>query len=78
MTVIEMETLSAIKNACHEYTKSKKIDWEKRRYEIAKDVLTSVMNDDTMNYIEKISLSVKMADMLISELKKNKEQIKIG
>lgn len=78
MTVIEMETLNAIKNACHEYTKSKKIDWEKRRYEIAKDVLTSVINDDTTSNIEKISFSVKMADALIYELKKNKEQIKIG
>lgn len=35
MTQIELETMTAIKNAARKYT-SHEIDWEQRRYEIAK------------------------------------------
>lgn len=50
------------------------IDWEQRRYEIAKaaiqGLLSNSINDDTIeNYV---NVSVKIADSLIEELKKGK------
>lgn len=48
------------------------IDWEQRRYEIAKEAIQGLLsnstNDDTIeNYV---NVSVKIADALIEELKK--------
>ena len=55
-----------------------KIDWEKRRYEIAKDVMNGVLFSPTMNEVshdlnfEDIAVfSVGFADALIKELKRN-------
>lgn len=38
MTNIELQTLNAVKAAAREYI-SREIDWEQRRYEIAKEML---------------------------------------
>lgn len=49
------------------------IDWEQRRYEIAKDVLCSIVpigNWNTSGGNTKTRFAVSMADALIAELKK--------
>ncbi|WP_065218054.1 MULTISPECIES: hypothetical protein [Butyricimonas] len=46
----------------------KAIDWEQRRYEIAKDVLTACV--DPFHYIDKdVSRAIQCADELIKQLK---------
>lgn len=55
-----------------EKSETKKIDWERRRYEIAKDVLaasfaTPMGNVSIQSYIRDC---VQIADLLIEELKK--------
>ena len=58
----------------------KEIDWEQRRYEIAKDVLNAILqlssptmeaNDTNMTVMAyNVRFSVKYSDALIEELKK--------
>lgn len=65
MTRIEMETLALIKAACRKFIaieQDKEIDWEQRRYEIAKECYA---RQDVS--AEK---AVMWADRLIEELKK--------
>lgn len=71
MTNIEFETLCALKSAAWKYTKETGIDWEQRRYEIAKDVLcgrlaagSSITDKD-----EFAETCVGYADLLIKYLK---------
>lgn len=48
----------------------KTIDWEQRRYEIAKEVLPSILNKTElckMNFA--VSISIECADILIRRLK---------
>lgn len=86
MTVIEQDTMHAIQSACRKYTKEKKeIDWEQRRYEIAKDMFTATFfggNNGGPRYWEQQNLvdkremaacAVRYADALIEELKKKGE-----
>lgn len=54
----------------------KAIDWEQRRYEIAKDVLTGIIAEesipgcDPFHYIDKdVSRAIEYADELIKHLK---------
>lgn len=48
----------------------KTIDWEQRRYEIAKEVLPSILNKMEINKINTaVSLSVNCANILIRRLK---------
>ena len=61
-------------------TKQETINWEQRRYEIAKDVLNAILqlpsptiaaHDTDMTVMEyNVRLSVKYSDALIEELKK--------
>lgn len=44
MTNIEMETLALAKTALRKHI-ADEIDWEQRRYEIAKDVMASMMSE---------------------------------
>ena len=48
----------------------KEIDWEQRRYEIAKDVLSTLVSDPNLADCEIPSAAVYYADALIKELKK--------
>lgn len=49
------------------------IDWEQRRYEIAKDVFCNHMLDSQVPTTEsKVQIAVELADKLIEELKKKK------
>lgn len=54
------------------------IDWEARRYEIAKDILATShiaqqIGKYGYNYEEEVKEAVRMADLLIAELKKKGE-----
>lgn len=68
MTRIEIETMELIKAACREYINNQRegIDWEARRYEIARDLYANNRDASAEN-------CVKWADELIKELKKKKE-----
>ena len=57
----------------------KTIDWEQRRYEIAKDMMTSAEqhNNDTTgfkNTMAQAQYAIECADALITELKKGDKQ----
>lgn len=49
-----------------------KIDWEQRRYEIAKDALAALLSNPTIEgvYASYSKVAVDCADALIEELKK--------
>lgn len=53
-------------------TKQETIDWEQRRYEIAKDALAALLSNPTIRreYIPYSKVAVDYADALIEELKK--------
>lgn len=90
MTLLEQDFLEAATRFCKEHRikdnhNIKEIDWEQRRYEIAKDAMIMIMSDEKLSsqilYTcildkDKGSLSnisqtaVMLADILIKELKK--------
>lgn len=73
MTNIELETLNAVKTACRRYLdENKSIDWEQRRYEIARDLFVANRLRSTSNVLLycHAELAVRDASMLIEELKK--------
>jgi len=80
LTNIEVETLSAIKAAARKFA-NETIDWEQRRFEVAKDVLPSILSKKYMKdngYIydneSAVKESVKIADLLINELRNKKTE----
>lgn len=74
MTKIEMEAMEAVIGIRKEMAKANEIDWEQRRYEIAKDLYPIACHD--MNPSESkeapAKAAVELADILIAELKKKK------
>lgn len=75
MTQLEQNFLEAATRFCRDhYTRDnhdvKEIDWEQRRYEIAKDVLSTLVSDPIIADCEIPSKAVRYADALIKELKK--------
>ena len=72
MTNIELQTMSAVKSAAMKYVNKKDgIDWEQRRYEIAKDVLAAIVSNSVHYASNKqtyIDISVDYADLLIKKL----------
>ena len=75
MTQLEQNFLEAATRFCRDhYTRDnhdvKEIDWEQRRYEIAKDVLSTLVSDPIIADCEIPSEAVRYADALIKELKK--------
>lgn len=75
MTQLEQTFLEAATRFCRDhYTRDnhdvKEIDWEQRRYEIAKDVLSTLVSDPILADCEIPSEAVRYADALIKELKK--------
>lgn len=71
MTQIELETMTPVKNAARKYAQEG-IDWEQRRYEIAKDVLQSLMQmrfDVGYTLPQRVNLAIAYADELIKQLK---------
>lgn len=90
MTLLEQDFLEAATRFCKDYyvkddSNIKEIDWEQRRYEIAKDAMIMIISDEKLSFQalytcildkDKGSLSnisqtaVMLADILIKELKK--------
>ena len=75
MTQLEQTFLEAATRFCRDhYTKDnnnvKEIDWEQRRYEIAKSVLPTLIPSHDWSYEQMPVMAIKFADTLIEELKK--------
>lgn len=74
MTQVEIEAFSAIKGIRKELAQANQIDWEQRRYEIAKDMLCEVFNDSSFlarrHIPEAAREAVEFADALIIELQR--------
>lgn len=77
MTIEERNTARAIQDIAKEMKKTQKIDWEQRRYEIAKDIVASMYGKITegvySNPQQIAYISINAADALIAELRKGKE-----
>lgn len=82
MTKIEMEAMEAVIGIHKELARQNEIDWEQRRYEIAKECLPTVYQTaleiaKKTGVIEKpkdiVAVAVDLADLLIENLKKDKE-----
>lgn len=78
MTIEERNTARAIQDIAKELKKPPKIDWEQRRYEIAKEMLAAFLSNSCNNVYggtpeHQAKDAVKYADALIAELKKGKE-----
>ena len=85
MTVIEKQYMESVININRMMRKTQEagIDWEQRRYEIAKDVSAAMLSAITEgairkgamlnpNYSHLAEISIGMADALIAELKETK------
>ena len=70
LTKIEMEAMEAVKGIRDELRKQREINWEQRRYEIAKEVYPIVCHDmaPSADKKEPALVAVELADMLIDEL----------
>ena len=70
LTKIEMQYMEAVKGICDELCKQREINWELRRYEIAKEVYPIVCHDmiPSADKTEPARAAVELADMLIDEL----------
>lgn len=74
MTIIELDFFKA---AISFFTRKKEVDWEQRRYEIAKDYFVKYAHSPLYQYDSKEEIAehaVKYADKLIVELKKEKQK----
>ena len=75
MTQIDLELKSMAKYALREYISSMgAIDWEQRRYEIAKDVLCACLASGRTDGINTVDYAVSVADELIIVLKEGGEK----
>lgn len=76
MTQIEMQAMEAVKGIYREMKAANEVNWEQRRYDIAKDVLVGMLSNP--NIVEGevstpiVCVSAQIADLLIAELKKEK------
>ena len=70
LTKLEMEAMEAVKVIRDELRKQREINWEQRRYEIAKEVYPIVSHDMAPSADKKkpARVAVELADMLIDEL----------
>lgn len=75
MTQIDLELKSMAKSALRELISSRgAIDWEQRRYEIAKDVLCACFASGRTECNSTVSYAVSVADLLIQELREGGER----
>lgn len=73
MTQIEMQAMEAIKGIHREMKKVNEINWEQRRYEIAKEIYPRVLDFTKIDQMAAAAkTTVFLADVLIAELKKEK------
>ena len=76
LTKIEMQAMEAIIGILREMRQANEVNWEQRRYEIAKDIYPIACHD--MNPSESkdapAKAAVALADLLIDELKKDQKK----
>ena len=77
MTQLEQSFYESATKYCREHSTdcnyNKQIDWEQRRYEIAKDILAALISNPNhcgKSYESEVKHAVEFADALIDELKK--------
>lgn len=70
MTRIEMQTMDAVIGIHREMKKANETDWEKRRYEIAKELFLHWVKTSLNSVEYDAENAVKWADLFISKLKK--------
>lgn len=70
MTRIEMQTMDAVIGIHREMKKANETDWEKRRYEIAKELFLHLVKTSLNSVEDDAENAVKWADLFISKLKK--------
>ena len=78
LTRIEMDTMRAIESMNRKMKDQRKVDWEQRRYEVAREIFTKNISPNTDMPDEWIQSQAKLAiratDALIAELKKGGEE----
>ena len=67
-----MEAMEAVIGMRKEMAKANEIDWEQRRYEIAKEYYCGRFGSTVTTFNEDARRAVECADILIAELKKKK------
>lgn len=80
MTKIEIQAMDAVIGIHREMKKASEIDWEQRRYEIAKEMMpvaykesrNILLRGGSVGYNDIAEAAVELADMLIAELQKEK------
>ena len=72
LTKIEMQAMEAVIGIQREMRQANEVDWEQRRYEIAKEYYCSRFGSNTTTFNEDARRAVECADILISELKNKK------
>lgn len=73
MTKIEMQAMNAVIGIHREMKKMNEPDWERRRYELTKEIfLRRIVSYSTTSIEEDLQQSVEWADRLIAELQKGK------
>lgn len=76
MTRIEMDYMNAVIMMNRKLKDSKEIDWEQRRYELAKEAMQGYITSQDFKYDSNETLvkwSVSVADALIKELQGGKQ-----
>lgn len=70
MTKIETQAMDAVIGIHREMKKANETDWEKRRYEIAKELFLHWVKTSFNSIEDDAENAVKWADLFISKLKK--------
>lgn len=70
MTKIEMDAMNAVIGIHRELKRKNEPDWERRRYEIAKEVFSRSWADSVWTDEYMAEKAVAAADALVAELKK--------
>lgn len=70
MTKIEMQAMDAVIGIHREMKKANETDWEKRQYEIAKELFLHRVKTSLNSVEDDAETAVKWADLFISKLKK--------
>lgn len=74
MTKIEMDAMNAVIGIHRELKRMNEPDWERRRYEIAKEVFFRSWADSVLTDEYMAEKAVSAADALVAALKKGEKQ----
>lgn len=74
ITKIEMQAMEAVIGIHREMKEANEPDWEKRRYEIAKEVFSKSWADSVLTDEDIAEKAVAAADALVAELQKQQKE----